>query len=87
MFGKRLPPIPYVISLAVDAHFPASRSQLASTAKQWGFTEPMTSFLRLFPSTVVFQNRAEFVARCAELEELLRQEMASPKERLLSPQG
>lgn len=56
MFKHRLPPVPYVMSLAVDAHFPASRLQLARTAKTWGFTEPMTSFLRLFPSTVVFQS-------------------------------
>lgn len=87
MLYERLPPIPYLISLAIDADFPASRLQVALTARKWGFTEPMTSFLQLFPSNVVFQNRAEFVARCAELEELIRIERSTTQERLLSPQG
>lgn len=87
MFNKRLPPIPYLISLAVDAQFPANRGQLTKIAKKWGFTEPMTSFLKLFPATVVFQNRAEFVARCSELEAIIRMERSSPRERFLSPQS
>ena len=80
-----LPPVRHLLSLASDTQFPATRHDISRNAARWGFTQTMLDFLYLFPENEVFKSRVDFMTRCEELELLLGQERALPKERL-SPQ-
>jgi hypothetical protein len=57
--------------IRVSAPFPVPAPSVLDRAKLWGFSKRTQDFLRLFPEDEVFQNRADFMDRCEELELLL----------------
>lgn len=86
MYTKRIPASQDIVRLStLMKHYPATRAELVRTARMWNFKDEVVSFLRLFPSTELFENRADLVTRFEDLSLLIRQEWESPKETLLSP--
>ena len=81
-----LPTTTQLIRLAKRGRFPLRRRQLERVARRNGYTSGMIEFLRLFPGDEVFENRAEFLTRCEELELFMDEERDMPKEIARSPQ-
>ena len=85
-YKQHLPPVRFLLSLAKNTRFPASREEIARNAYDWGFTNTTINFLNLFPSIKVFKSRVNFMTRCEELEMLINEQRRAPREILHSPQ-
>lgn len=64
--------------------FPANAQKFVDTAKQYGFSKEILGFLRLFRPNEIFKDGLEFIARCEEMEILIKQKRESPREALRS---
>lgn len=87
IYYKPLPRIDNVRWLAkLAGPYPATRQEITEAAQDWNFSENTIEFLRLFTPDEVFKSQGDFLARCEELELLLREERKMPAELLRSPQ-
>lgn len=78
-------PLDQLLLLAEHIPFPASRQEVVCATHVMEVPPNVIDLLRLFPPDAIFENGADLIARCEELELLLDEERAAPKEYLRSP--
>jgi hypothetical protein len=78
--NKVLPAVHELLNLANNISFPASRDDIAESAKRSGLPDTMVEFLNLFDAELIFDSKVDFMTRCEELEMFLEQEAETPKE-------
>jgi hypothetical protein len=78
--NKDLPAVHDLLNLANSVRFPASRDDIAESAKRTGLPDAMVEFLDLFDAELIFDSKVDFMTRCEELEMFLEQEAEAPKE-------
>ena len=66
--------------------FPVSAGRILEIAKAWNFSSNTIDLLILFPEDEIFESESDFLARCQELELLIREKEKMPAEILRSPQ-
>lgn len=60
--------------------YPTTTGDVLKTARHWSFSNSTIDFLQLFPRDEVFESSADFLARCEELELMIREERHMPVE-------
>lgn len=87
IYNRTLPRINNVRWLArLSMPFPTTAGTIMEIAEAWRFDKSTLDFLALFSQDTEFQTREEFLAKCEELELLIREEAEAPVETALSPQ-
>jgi len=79
-YTKRLPETKDIVWLSkLVGSYPANRSEVVRIARKWNFADNIVEFLRQFQTNEIFDNRADFVAKCDDLTTHIRQEWELPK--------
>ena len=80
--------LPKIISLRLLAkkieNFPITGLGIAQYAEHLGHDEEIVDFIKLFSQGMVFNSRTDFLNHCSLLEKLLKQELHSIPEHLIS---
>ena len=73
-YTKKLPMPTDILWLGrLSKPFPASRDDVIDAARRWRFKGVALDFLKQFPENAVFKTRLDFMGRCYELVNLLKQ--------------
>ena len=72
----KLPPLHFLLKLALESNFPATREDVLINCAQLGLEHHVDDFIQLFPYGELFANRSDFLERCEELELHLQPEMS-----------